>query len=194
VEPQPVPAPVVTVPQPEPLPEPEPEPSVEETNEEAPSEEQPLEETPVVEEQLPVEEPSELPVEEETNETPIEEPVIQEQSEPTPEPSPLPSAEPAPNSQPEIAYEPPTVTLDNGVILTQEEAVAVALLQNPGELLSELFTNPAAVLNALGSVGADMSPEVREKSEKVLVSAVIVGNIATQAAALAGAATYRRNP
>jgi hypothetical protein len=40
-----------------------------------------------------------------------------------------------------------------------------------------------------------MSPEVREQSEKVVLSAIIAGNIATQAAvASAGAAAYRRKP
>ncbi len=199
VEPQPVPQPVVVVPQPEPQPQPEPEPSVEPIDEEAPLEEQPLEETPVVEEQLPVEEPSELPVEEETNEIPVEEPEILEPLEPSPEPSPEPVVVPEPASQPDIApvapiVSEPMVTLDNGVVLTEEQAAAVVLLSNPTELLAELFTNPAAALTALGSVGADMSPEVREQSEKVVVSAIIAGGIATQAASLAASATYRRNP
>jgi hypothetical protein len=40
-----------------------------------------------------------------------------------------------------------------------------------------------------------MTPETREKSEKVVLSAIIAGNIATQAATTAAAmATYRRNP
>jgi hypothetical protein len=71
----------------------------------------------------------------------------------------------------------------------------VVLLQNPTELLKELFTDPGAVFSALGSVGADMTPEEREKSEKVVVSAIIAGGIATQSAtAAAGAAAYRRKP
>jgi hypothetical protein len=138
---------------------------------------------------------------------------------PAVEPEPPAKAEEAPEVAPEapvvaeeppaVAEEPPAVieespvvpveesknevTLPNGVVLTQEQAVAVALLQNPGELLQELFTNPAAAFAALGSVGADLSPEVRAKSEKVVISAVIAGNIATQAAAsAAGLATYRR--
>jgi hypothetical protein len=68
-------------------------------------------------------------------------------------------------------------------------------LQDPAALLQEIFTNPAAALAALGSVGADMTEEVREKSEKVIIAAVIAGNIATQAAATAGAVSaYRRKP
>jgi len=80
-------------------------------------------------------------------------------------------------------------------VLTQEQAVAVALLQNPAELLATMFTDPSAALAAFAQVGADMSPEVREKSEKVVVSAIIAGGIATQAAAGAAAtAAYRRKP
>ena len=140
--------------------------------------------------------------------TPVEEPVVAPEEEPLPEPEPEVVEEvaqeeaPEPITEPEVVPEEEdipkpeveaTVTLDNGVVLTQEQAVAVALLQDPAALVQELFTNPAAALAALGQVGADMSPEVREKSEKVVISAVIAGNIATQAAATAGAvAAYRR--
>lgn len=87
------------------------------------------------------------------------------------------------------------VQLENGVILTAEVAIAVQLLQNPAELLSELFTDPGAALAAFGSVGADLPPEVRETAEEVVVSAIIAGGIATQAAASAAAtAAYRRKP
>jgi hypothetical protein len=71
----------------------------------------------------------------------------------------------------------------------------VALLQDPGELLQELFTDPGAAIAALGSVGADLPPDVRETAEEVVVSAIIAGGIATQAAASAAAtAAYRRKP
>jgi hypothetical protein len=43
------------------------------------------------------------------------------------------------------------------------------------------------VLNFLGNAGADMSPKVREQSEKVVVTAVVAAGVAVQAAA--GAAT-----
>jgi hypothetical protein len=160
------------------------------TEQEAPSEEQPLEEQPVVEEQQPVEEPSEHPVEEDTHETPVEEQENQAQPEPTPEPSPQPVVVPEPVTQPDVAYVPPVVTLDNGVILSQEVAEQVELLQNPAELLTELFTNPAAAIAALGAVGADMSPESRQKSQDAVVQAVIVGSIVSQAAG----AAIRRKP
>ena len=209
--PTPVPSPVVVQPeparpiesqvpeiQPEPQPELEPEPSEPEIDTEPPLEE-PEEELPVDEPQLPDEEVSEYPEEEDTNEIPSV-PEILEPIEPTPEPLPQPVVEPEPTFPPDIAPEPPVVsesmvTLDNGVVLTEEEAAAVVLLSNPVELLSELFTDPGAVFAALGSVGADMTPEEREKSEKVVVSAIIAGGIATQSAAVAaGAAAYRRKP
>jgi hypothetical protein len=62
-------------------------------------------------------------------------------------------------------------------------------------MLHAVFTDPAAALAALGSVGADMTEEVREQSEKVVIAAVIAGNIATTAAtSAAGAAAIRRKP
>jgi hypothetical protein len=86
------------------------------------------------------------------------------------------------------------IELSNGVVITAEVAIEVELLQDPAAFITEAFTNPLAALSALGSVGADMTPKAREKSEKVVLSAIIAGNIATQAAATAAMATYRRNP
>ena len=87
------------------------------------------------------------------------------------------------------------VELDNGVVLVAEVVVAIQLLENPAELLSAVFTDPSQALMAISNIGADMSDEVREESEKVVVSAIIAGGIATQAAATAAAtAAYRRKP
>jgi hypothetical protein len=87
------------------------------------------------------------------------------------------------------------VELENGVVLVAEVVVAIQLLENPAELLSAIFTDPSQALMAISNIGADMSPEVREQSEKVVVSAIIAGGIATQAAATAAAtSTYRRKP
>jgi hypothetical protein len=121
--------------------------------------------------------------------------------EPVPELEPpvVPDTAPVPPSINDVNLEslPPStpVTLDNGVVVTAEVAIAVALLQDPAELLQELFTDPAAAFAALGSVGADLPPEVRERAEEVVIASVIVGNIATSAAATAAAgAAYRRKP
>jgi hypothetical protein len=197
LEPEPVP-PIV---EPEPTPV-EPEPEVVEPVVPTP---EPVIVFPV----LPTPEPEpvlpEEPVEEPVVEEPVEEePLLPLEPEPEPEPEPVEPEVPEetlptePEPTPESHEE--SVTLDNGVVLTAQEAVSVALLQNPAELLQELFTNPGAALAALGSVGADMTEEQREESEKVIVAAVIVGQIATQSAvaaaasAAAASSTYRRKP
>jgi hypothetical protein len=195
LEPEPVP-PVV---EPEPTPV-EPEPEVVEPVVPTP---EPVIVFPV----LPTPEPEPVLPEEPVEEPVVEEPVEEEPSLPL-EPEPEPESEPIEPEVPEetLPTEPEpmpesheeSVTLDNGVVLTAQEAVSVALLQNPAALLQELFTNPGAALAALGSVGADMTEEQREESEKVIIAAVIVGQIATQsavaAAASAAASTYRRKP
>jgi hypothetical protein len=179
VEPVPVPVePEPVAPEPEVIPVPEPQPAP-----------QPA---PV---QQPIEPPAEEPPAVEPEPEPIPEPPLPPEPEPEPEPEPAepPVPEEAPPVEPEPTPEPEheeSVTLDNGVVLTAQQAVAVALLENPVELLQEIFTNPGAALEALSQVGADMSPEVRERSEKVVVAAVIVGNIASAASA----AAYRRKP
>jgi hypothetical protein len=204
------PIPVDTIPEPEPV-EPEPAPSPVEP-EPTPTPAPPIfvfvEPTPeLIPEQTP--EPEILP---ESN----PEPETEQTPELEPEPQPLDTPEPAPEEAPETESIPEEVTeevvqadetnletlapdtpveLSNGVVVTAEVAIAIQLLQNPAAMLQEIFTNPVAALTALGSVGADMTEEEREKSEKVIVAAVIAGNIATQAAATAGAvAAYRRKP
>lgn len=141
-------------------------------------------------------EPSQTPVVIEPSPTTIPEVTIPEPVEPSPVSTPEPEVvilDEETNLE-ELAPDTP-VELDNGVILTAETVIAVQLLQDPAEFLAEMFSDPLAAFSALGSVGADMTPEVREKSEKVVIAAVIAGNIATQAAATAGAvAAYRRKP
>lgn len=86
----------------------------------------------------------------------------------------------------------------NEVVITAEVAAALVVLENPAALVNALFTDPAQALLALGSIGADMSPQERAESEKTIVAAVIVGGIATQsaltAAASVGTVAYRRKP
>jgi hypothetical protein len=73
-------------------------------------------------------------------------------------------------------------------IVLDEELAAIPLIGNVAGAAVE-------VLNALGNAGADMSPKVREQSEKVVIAAVIVGQVAmtaTAAATSAAAAAARR--
>jgi len=169
LQPQPLPTPI---PDPEPIipPQPEPEPPVPVEEPPAPAEEPPVpvEEPPAIEEEPPVVEP--LPP------TPELEVILLEED----------------TDLSELDPETP-IQLENGVILTAETVIAIQLLEDPVALIQELFTDPAAAFAALGSVGADMTDEVREESEKVIIAAVIAGNIATTAStAAAGAASYRR--
>jgi hypothetical protein len=187
-EPQPLPEPV-----PQPLPpyvplyeppvepvQPEPEPPVEEIP--VPVEPEPIEQTP---EPLPEEEES-VVVETEEESIPIETPIVEPVEEETIQVDEVNLETLAPDTPVELA---------NGVVVTAAVAMDIALLQDPGELLATIFTDPLAALSALNNVGADLPQEVREEAEKVVVSAIIAGGIATQAAASAAAgATYRRKP
>jgi hypothetical protein len=161
-------------------------------------------------------EPETLPEsnpEPETQEPPLTEPEPQPLDTPEPAPEEAPETESIPEEIPSVEEEsteevvqvdeanletlaPDTpVELSNGVVVTAKVAIAIQLLQDPAAMLQEIFTNPVAALAALGSVGADMTEEVREESEKVIIAAVIAGNIATQAGATAAAvAAYRRKP
>ncbi len=48
-----------------------------------------------------------------------------------------------------------------------------------------LFNGIADLFGALADIGADLPPEVRERAQKVVISAIIVTQIATQAATMA---------
>lgn len=188
--PQPTPEPSPEpLPQPEPLPtqEPplvvEPEPIIPEEPEEEPVVEPQPEQSTISPEEEPTPEP-------EVTEVPTEEPAENE-------PEPLP--EPEPSSAPEEPATGPVEETSNGIIeevSTVEELAAEAEQDDP-EVPEELAAIPLIgdvagavleVFNDLGNVGADMTPEVREKSEKVVVASVIVGQIAQVASAAAASA------
>ena len=198
VEPEPAPSPVELEPTPIVIPQPYPESVM----------------TPVYTPELGLQEEPIL----EPEPQPLPEPELNEPTEEASEPPVVPSEPEEQISSPVIPQEPPLeesntniieaedanlelldpdtpVELSNGVVVTAEVAIAIQLLQDPVAMLREIFTNPVAALAALGSVGADMTEEAREESEKVIVAAVIAGNIATQAGATAAAvAAYRRKP
>jgi hypothetical protein len=52
-------------------------------------------------------------------------------------------------------------------------------------LLGAAFQGLADAFNAISNIGADLPPAVREKAQKVVISAIIVTQVATQAAAMA---------
>ena len=83
----------------------------------------------------------------------------------------------------------------NEVVITAEVAAALVVLESPSEFISAIFSDPGQALLALTSIGADMSDEEREESEKIIVASVIAGQAAVNAAGMAGAAAaYRRKP
>ncbi len=169
-------------------------------------------EPPLVEEILPQPEP---PMEAEEPPVPIEEPPAPAEEPPTePEPAPEEAEEPpveeeappAEAEEPPIeAEEPPAeviqadeieletlapetpVQLDNGVVLEAGTVVALQLLENPAELIAEIFTNPGQVLTALSNIGADMSEEERTESEQTIIASVIATQAAVNAVAVASA-------
>ncbi len=156
---------------------------------------------PVVVEPTP--EPTPTPTEEPTPEpTPTEQPT--EEPKPQPEPQPEPKLEVV--EEPQVAVEPPSV-LPEIVEPTKEEVMQELLAEAqendiivPEELASVPVIGAAVValadaLNYLGNAGADMTPEVREKAEEVVVAAIVAGQVAqvaTTASASAAAAATRR--
>ena len=77
----------------------------------------------------------------------------------------------------------------NEVIITADVAAALVLLENPSELVGAIFSDPGEALQALGSIGADMSPEEREEATEMVVAAVVAAGAAMNAVgAAAGAA------
>ena len=184
----------VVEPEPEPIPEPAPEPvappifiDYQPAPEVAPEPPTVVEEPPAVVEEPPVE-AEEPPIEVEEPPTPVEEPPAEAEE---------PPVEPEVTQADEVDLEtlvPETpVQLDNGVVLEAGTVVALQLLENPVQLISKIFTNPAQVFTALSNIGADMSDDERDESEKVIVASVIAGQAAIGAASMA-ANTAPRTP
>jgi outer membrane biosynthesis protein TonB len=73
----------------------------------------------------------------------------------------------------------------NQVIITADVAAALMLLENPAELIGAIFSDPGQALQALGSIGADMSPEEREEAEKMVIAAIIASGAALNAVGIA---------
>ena len=77
----------------------------------------------------------------------------------------------------------------NEVIITADVAAALVLLENPSELIGAIFSDPGEALQALGSIGADMSTEEREEATDMVVATVVAAGAAMNAVgAAAGSA------
>lgn len=171
--PEVVPEPVPVPPAPEPAPTPAPEPAPP-----APEPAPPIEE-PVVSPPVPAPNP------------PAPAPEPPQEPEPAPEPAPVPPVVPEP---PTPVVEPVTVAEQMTVLaaaaeaddpVMPEELAAIPLLGNAAVAVLDAF-------NALGNVGADLTPEMRKEAQQVVVSSVIVGQIATTASVTMSGASYRR--
>jgi hypothetical protein len=80
-------------------------------------------------------------------------------------------------------------TSENGdsVVITAEVAVQVELISDPAAFAEELFSDPGAALQALGSIGADMTEGEREEATEMVVATVVAAGAAINAAAVATA-------
>lgn len=65
------------------------------------------------------------------------------------------------------------VMLENGVVIFAEVADALEIFENPSEILGAVFTDPGKALTAVANIGADMTPETREESQKIVVASII---------------------
>ena len=71
------------------------------------------------------------------------------------------------------------------LVITAEVAANIELVQDPGALLEAAFSDPSAALQALGSIGADMTEEEREEATEMVVATVVAAGAAINAAAVA---------
>jgi polyhydroxyalkanoate synthesis regulator phasin len=77
----------------------------------------------------------------------------------------------------------------NEVIISADVAAALVLLENPSELVGAIFSDPGQALQALGSIGADMSKEEREEATDMVVATVVAAGAAMNAVGAAAGST-----
>ena len=163
--PSPLPTPTEVEPSPEPTPEPSVEPSPEPTVEPTP------EPTPeAIVEPEPVVEPTPQPIVESTLEPTVE---------PTPEPQPTLNSPVSPVQpiKPTISPSPSPIPTNTPTLVLEPQAEQT-LIENIAELPQLALEQVAKLVENLRSIGSDMSPEVREQSQQVIVASVIVTQVA----------------
>ena len=180
-EPQPSPQPTY-----EPLPTPEPilpQPTPEPTPSETPTASSPTE--------SPEPEPTVSPTA--PSETTTQSPVIESPTPPattTPEPQPLPIIEPSPVQSSEVIIEEPATTTEEVTQIPEEvfgsslsEAVQAAVAEAIGAVTEAV----GELVEAFATAGLDMTPEQREEAQDVVISTIIVSQVATTATAAVSA-------
>jgi len=183
-------------PTPSPTPVPEPSPVDQTTDTTVRPDDEPTPEPSPSNEPSPEPSPSVEPTPEPTNSVapvePTPEPTVEPAPEPTAEPAPVPTVEPTPEPQPERPVKPvattkpvesPTPTPE-----PSEPSTPITEPQIPVEPTPEPEPEPVGVMIALEAVGklvdnlrligSDMTPEVREQAQQIVVASVIVTQIA----------------
>jgi hypothetical protein len=151
-----------------------------------------VEPSPEVTQEPEVVEPSPEPSVEPTPEpTPEVEPSPEPTPEPSQEPAPAPPVEPTPEPEPTVIspvspvqpIEPeispsPTPSPENTPTPVIEPEIEQSLIENIAQLPQLALEQVAKLVDNLRSIGSDMSPEVREQSQQVIVASVIVTQVA----------------
>jgi hypothetical protein len=191
--PSPAPAPQE---QPSPEPQPTPEPTY------APSPE------PSLPQQTPTIEPSPEPTATVPSQSPTPEPILSPTAAPeiatqspqpvvppvlpstSPEAQPLPIISPTPLQSSEPPYEEPTVPATQAPEVSEEtesETVSVTIEAALTETIGAAVEAVGELVEAFQSAGLDMTPEQREEAQDVVISTIIVSQVATTATAAVSA-------
>jgi hypothetical protein len=177
-------------PEPEPTPTPLPEPSPVELQPEPTPEPTPLE-TPTA--SSPTESPEPEPTQSPTapSEIATQSPVTESPTPPatiTPEPLPQPIIEPSPVQSSEIIIEAPATTTEEVTQVPEEafgSSLSEAIQAAVGEAIGAVTEAVGELVEAFATAGLDMTPEQREEAQDVVISTIIVSQVATTASAAA---------
>ena len=176
-EPEPTPTPL---PQPSPV-EPQPEPTPEPTPLETPTASSPTESPEPEPTQSPTA-PSEIATQSPVTESPTPPATI------TPEPQPLPIIEPSPVQSSEVIIEAPATTTEEVTQVPEEafgSSLSEAIQAAVGEAVGAVSEAVGELVEAFATAGLDMTPEQREEAQDVVISTIIVSQVATTASAAA---------
>jgi hypothetical protein len=193
-------------PSPEPTPQaqpsPEPQPSPQPTYEPSPTPE------PILPQPTPEPTPSETPTasfptqspEPEPTVSPIapieiatQSPVTESPTPPatiTPEPQPLPIIEPSPVQSSEVISEEPATATEEVTQIPEEafgSSLSEAIQASVGEAIGAVTEAVGELVEAFATAGLDMTPEQREEAQDVVISTIIVSQVATTATAAVSA-------
>ena len=176
-EPEPTPTPL---PQPSPV-EPQPEPTPEPTPLETPTASSPTESPEPEPTQSPTA-PSEIATQSPVTESPTPPATI------TPEPQPQPIIEPSPVQSSEVIIEAPATTTEEVTQVPEEafgSSLSEAIQASVGEAIGAVTEAVGELVEAFATAGLDMTPEQREEAQDVVISTIIVSQVATTASAAA---------